>query len=156
MQNWNSIETCGPKWVSSLCMRSGKARHGRLKAKKIGSLTFNLPERIRRTARDSGNRNTPDLKSASKLLRMCEPGESLCDVITSTVKSRKTSGRHCRESGSYAFPLCVAWLYSPHLQCLVGVSILVKFSRRIFANVHRLSRTLPISATTKNMSQFPL
>jgi hypothetical protein len=33
---------------------------------------------------------------------------------------------------------------------------LVKFSRRIFANAHLLSRTLPISAMTKNMSQFRL
>ena len=158
MQNWNSIQTCGPKWVSSLCMRSRKARHLRPKAKKIGSLTVRLPERtrhaIRRTARNSGNRNTPDLKSASKLRRMREPGESLSHVITSTLKSRKTRGRHCKESGSYTFPLWVAWLYSQPLQYLAGVSILVKFSRRIFANAHLLSRMLRISATTKNMSPF--
>src|SRR6266704_6138737 len=141
-------------------MKSRKARNRRPKTKKIGSLTVSLSERprpaIRRTACDSGNRNTPDLESASKLLRMREPGESLCHVITSTVQSRKTRGKHCRESISYAFPLSEERPYSPHLQYLAGVSILVKFSRRIFANAHLSSRTLPISAMTKNMSQFRL
>ena len=56
------------------------------KNQKSGSLICQSPElprpAIRRAARDSGNRNAPDLKSASKWPRMCEPEESLCHVIT--------------------------------------------------------------------------